>query len=55
MAVISIVAIIILRQVHDLLDSVVKLGGKGFQIQEMGTGVIRRKIFNTKFLPNQDC
>ena len=56
MAVISIVAIIIIfSQVHDLLVSIVKLGGVGFQVQEMGTGLIRRKIFNTKFFPNQDC
>ena len=56
MAVISIVAIIIIfSQVHDLLVSTVKLGGVGFQVQEMGTGLIRRKIFSTKFLPNQDC
>ena len=50
MAVISIVAIIILRQVHDLLVSVVKLGGKGFQIQEMGTGLILRKIISAKLV-----
>ena len=51
MAVISILAImIIFSQVHDLLVSTVKLGGKGFQIQEMGTGVIRRKIFITKLV-----
>ena len=55
MAVISFVVIIIFWQVRDLLISTVKLGGKGFQIQEMGTGEIRRKTFNTKFLPNQDC
>ena len=36
---ISIVAIIIFWQVHDLLFSVVKLGGKSFQIQEMGIPV----------------
>ena len=50
MAVISIVAIIIFWQVHDLLVSIVKLGGKGFQIQEMGTGLILRKIFCAKLV-----
>ena len=50
MAVISIVPIIIFWQVHDLLVSVVKLGGKGSQIQEMGTGLTLRKIFTTKLV-----
>ena len=50
MAVISIVAIIIFWQVHDLLVSVVKLGGKGFQIQEMGTDLILRKIISAKLV-----
>ena len=36
---ISLVAIIIFWQVHDLLFSVVKLGGKSFQIQEKGIPV----------------
>ena len=50
MAVISIVAIIILRQVHDLLFSVVKFGRNGFQIQEMGTSLILRKIISAKLV-----
>ena len=50
MAVVSIVPIIIFWQVHDLLVSVVKLGGKGSQIQEMGTGLILRKIFTAKLV-----
>ena len=50
MAVISIVAIIILRQVRDLLVSVVKFGGKAFQIQEMGTDLILRKIISAKLV-----
>ena len=50
MAVISIVAIIIFLPVHELLVSVVKLGAKGFQIQEMGTGPLLRKIFNVKLV-----
>ena len=50
MAVISIVAIIIFWQVHDPLVSVLKLGGKGFQIQEMGTGLILRRIFSAKLV-----
>ena len=43
-------AIIIFWQVHDLLVSTIKLGGKGFQIQEMGTGLIPRKIFSAKLV-----
>ena len=50
MAVISTVANIIFWQVHDLLVSVFKLGGKVFQIKEMGTGVILRKIFSGKLV-----
>ena len=50
MAVVSIVPIIIFWQVHDLLVSVVKLGGKGSQIQEMGTGLILGKIFSAKLV-----
>ena len=55
-AVISIVAITF-WQVHDLLVNVVKLGGKGCQIQEMATSQIFRKIFSAKlvfFLSDQD-
>ena len=50
MAVISIVAIIMFWQAHDLLVSAIKLGEKSFQIQEMGTGLILRKIFSAKLV-----
>ena len=50
MAIISIVAIIIFWQVHDVLFSVVKLGGKGFQTQEMGTGPTLWKISSAKLI-----
>ena len=52
MAVISIVAIIIFWQVHDLLVSVVKFGGNGFQIQEMVTGLIisAKLVWSVSFL-----
>ena len=48
MAVISTVGIIICWQVHDPLVSVVKLGGNGFQIQEMNAGLILWKRFSAK-------
>ena len=50
MAVISIVAIIIFWQVHDVLVSVLELGVKGFQVQEMGSGLILRKMFSVKLV-----
>ena len=50
MAVISIVAIMMFWQVHDVLVSVVKLGGKGFQTQEMGTSPTLWKISNAKLI-----
>ena len=50
MTAISIVAIIIFWQVHDLLVNALKLGGKGFQIQEIGTGLILRRIFSAKLV-----
>ena len=50
-----IMATIIFGQVYELLVDVVKLGEKGFQIQEMGTGAIIRKILSAKcFLSEQD-
>ena len=36
--------------IHDLLVRTIKLGGKGFQIQEMGTGLILRKIISAKLV-----
>ena len=50
MAVISIVATIIFWQVDDLLVIVIKFGGKGLQIQEMGTGLELRIIFCAKLV-----